>query len=92
MSKKSSPRATFTGRALSPLKLRRLNLGLRQEDLARAVGLNPVSISRLETGLSGTSPKTAAAIARVLGVSVPEIFPGLDLPAEKMEGSRARRG
>lgn len=92
MSNKSSPRATFTGRALSPLKLRRLNLGLRQEDLARLAGINQNRITLYERGIRRPRAKVAAAIARVLGVSVPEVFPGLERPSKKPEVDRARRG
>ena len=90
MSNKSLPHATFTDRVISPLKLRRLGLGLRQLDLGRMAGIPPNLITLYERGVSRPRPEKAAAIADVLDVSVEEIFPDLERPVGEGKASRGR--
>jgi DNA-binding XRE family transcriptional regulator len=59
----------------SPLRLRRLSLGLTVADVARAAGLNRQWVTVLEK--DGASPRwrTALALAEVLGCDPRDIFP-----------------
>ena len=47
----------------------RLDRGIRQMDLARACGLTPSALSRIESGKHQPSGQAALAIARQLGVT-----------------------
>lgn len=58
----------------SALRIYRVAEGLSQVDLAGQVGVDPVTIHRLENGRK-PSKKTANAIAHVLGRPVEAIFP-----------------
>jgi len=78
MPNKFSPRTTFSSRPFSPLKLYRLNRGLRQEDLAQLVGIKQSQITVFESGRRRPSTKIAAAIAGALGLTTREVFPGLE--------------
>ena len=59
----------------SPLRLRRLSLGLKVEDVALAAGLNRQWLTVLEKG--GASPRwtTVLALAEVLDCDPQDIFP-----------------
>jgi putative transcriptional regulator len=45
-----------------------------QEDLAALVGVRATTISRLERGTTGPSFDLARSLARVLGVTVDDLF------------------
>lgn len=51
---------------------RRRALGLSRKALAGAVGLHPATILNIEGGHSGSSPRSRAKLAHVLGFSWPE--------------------
>jgi transcriptional regulator with XRE-family HTH domain len=59
----------------SALRLRRLALGLRQEDVACAVGMTRQWVAILEAGRAVPSWPTAHAIADYLGSDPRELFP-----------------
>ena len=52
----------------------RARLGLKQEDLARLVGVRRETIGNLEKGRYNPSLVLAWNIARVFGVSIEEVF------------------
>lgn len=52
----------------------RRDRGFTQEQLAEAVGLEPVTLSRWETGHRALSLSTLASIAEVLGVSLGDLL------------------
>jgi transcriptional regulator with XRE-family HTH domain len=54
-------------------QLRRLK-GLTQEELAEAINRSVDTISNIERGFSSTRIETAAHLAKVLGVTLPELF------------------
>jgi DNA-binding XRE family transcriptional regulator len=58
-----------------PLRLRRLELGLRQEDVAQIAGLARETIVRLEAGTAEPSWRTATKLARALDCQPDRIFP-----------------
>jgi len=58
----------------SNFKSIRIKAGKSQNELAKLTETTVGTISRLENQLSGTSPKTAKAIATVLGVEFDELF------------------
>jgi transcriptional regulator with XRE-family HTH domain len=60
----------------------RRDRGFTQEQLAEAVGLEPVTLSRWETGHRALSLSTLASIASVLGVSLGDLLDvGRQVPA-----------
>ena len=56
---------------------------LTQEELAKKAGINPVTLSRLETGAHPPRFKTIRALARALKVDPREI----EFPAHRQEAS-----
>ncbi|WP_298207610.1 substrate-binding domain-containing protein [Ferrimicrobium sp.] len=56
------------------IRLVRIGLGLSQQQLATQVGVSRQAIAAIEAGLSDPSLKVAIALARVLRVSVEELF------------------
>ncbi len=48
--------------------------GIKQEDLAEAVGMSVVTISNIETGETDTSVYTLFKIAQALRVHIKELF------------------
>lgn len=61
-----------------PLRIIRVQLGLSQDEVAKAVGTNESLISRLENGHLRDTPGTLrlkARVAEFLGVAIEEIFP-----------------
>jgi len=71
--------------------------GWTQEALSEAVGIEPVTLSRLETGDRALSLSTLAAAAGALGVSlgdlvdVERLAPAADVPADEAEVLRVFR-
>ena len=57
----------------SPVRVWREHRGLTQDALAKAVGVSRGFIGQIETGRAEPSLKTAAAIARVLGVDIDDL-------------------
>lgn len=68
-------------------QLRRLK-NLTQEDLADAIGRSVDTISNIERGFSSTRLDTIAQIAKVLGVSLSEMF---EFSAGQDKGKEHRR-
>ena len=60
----------------SPLRVRRISVGLSQRDLAVLVDRSAAWMHRLEYGKRGAyiTPEDAARIADVLGVEVSDLF------------------
>ena len=56
------------------MKEHRARLGLKQEDLARLVGVRRETIGNLENGKYNPSLKLAMDIAKVFGCTVEELF------------------
>ena len=56
------------------MKEHRARLGLKQEELAKLVGVRRETIGRLEKGLYNPSLKLAMDIAQVFGLTVEEVF------------------
>ncbi len=56
------------------LKEYRAKFNLRQEDLARKVGVRRETISHLEKGKYNSSLKLAFKIAKIFNVSIEELF------------------
>ncbi len=52
--------------------------GVKQDQLARAVGLSRTSITNIERGRQGVQAYLLARIAQVLGRPASELLPGLD--------------
>ena len=59
------------------MKEHRARLGLKQEDLARLVGVRRETIGNLEKGRYNPSLVLAWNIAKVFGVPIEEVFTGL---------------
>ncbi len=73
------PTQTLTRRAGErghPVGVARKRKGLTQQQLADALGVNRVSIARIEAGTQSPSMTTALRIAEVLGESVETLFGG----------------
>jgi transcriptional regulator with XRE-family HTH domain len=77
-----------------PLRLRELReeRGFSQYGLAQESGVGRSTIAALETGERGAHPSTTRALARALGVTVPDLYrdritppPSQDRPAEMSE-------
>lgn len=66
---------------MTPLRERRLALGLGQEVLARAAGVSRQALSALEAGRALPSLANALALARALGTTVEALFGDSDAEA-----------
>jgi transcriptional regulator with XRE-family HTH domain len=80
----------------SPLRLRRLSLGLTQAELAEAAGLSREQVARLEVGESEPRLSTIKRLAGALGCDPALIFPLNDddpasTPGRVEESARTRR-
>ena len=65
----------------SRLRLARQARGFSQQQLAGMAGVSRQAVSALESGLSDPSLRVALALARVLGMTVEEVFgPGTPVP------------
>lgn len=62
-------------RALNVLQLRRLRLGLSQEELAAELGVSRQTVSSIENRQTVPSVRLALAIAGALHATVEELFP-----------------
>ena len=78
-----------------PLRLRELReeRGFSQYDLAQQSGVGRSTIAALETGERGAQPNTVRALARALGVSVPDLYGThiTTLPRQERATQTARR-
>ena len=59
-----------------PVAAARKRKGLTQQQLADALGVNRVSIARIEAGTQSPSMATALRLSEVLGESVDALFAG----------------
>jgi transcriptional regulator with XRE-family HTH domain len=66
---------TALGRRIRDLRAKR---GIRQESLARAAGVSPSYLSRIEAGQREPSPPLLTALARAVGSSVDFLLSGVD--------------
>lgn len=84
---------TTQASTMTPLRIRQLRnaRGLTLEDMAAAIGSDPINISRLERGLQGYTDKTLRAIAKALGVSIVELFSEGELHAGNAYNTEAPR-
>lgn len=57
----------------SRIQAARLARGMTQAELAEAIGIEPITLSRYETGARGASVTTIAMAADVLGVAVGDL-------------------
>lgn len=64
----TQPVAPLVGKTLSPIRRRRLLLGLSQDEVAKAVGCAPSHLSRAENGFTRLSPDVEARLLKVLGM------------------------
>lgn len=62
-------------RTPSPLRLRRLTLGLTQREVARIAGISPEQLSNLETGKADPYLSTVLALADALGCEAADLLP-----------------
>ena len=66
------------------LRAHRAFLGLRQADLAAAIGCSVALISKIEHGSLTPRTHTAALLARAVGRTTVEVFPELEILAEAL--------
>ena len=59
----------------TPLRLRRVILGLSQQKVANAAGISRSAVGQLELGSYEPSPPVKEALARAIGCDVAAIFP-----------------
>lgn len=79
----------------SRIREHRKEKGWAQEDLARHADLRLQTISRMELGLRLASPDSFQKVARALGVSVRDLFEGLDFgpaPLREVGGADSSTG
>lgn len=58
----------------SPLRLRRVALGLSQQDVADQIGVTRPQVSRFESGVAVPDVNEAMAIARVLACEIGDLW------------------
>ena len=56
------------------LRLKRIEAGLNQTDLAQVAGIQQSHISKLERGVSDTTAKSLARIAKALGCPITDLL------------------
>lgn len=71
----------------SPMRRARIAAGILQADLARAIGMGAPRISAYESGALRPSAYTAGIIAKALGASVADLWPG-----QKLSSFRRKAG
>lgn len=76
---------------LDRIRLRREQLGIRQIDLAYAVGVSQSTMSDYETGRTEPNLETLLKIARVLKTSVSWLIREEPIKVITITGSRTRR-
>ncbi len=65
------------------IKARRLELGMRQQDLASAVGVTKSAVSLWEKGETSPTYKMSLKVAKALGMNARDLFYPLEEPEEK---------
>ena len=65
------------------IRARRQELGMRQLDLARAVGVTKSAVSQWERGETHPSYKASSRLAKALGMSERDLFYPLEEAEEK---------
>ena len=65
------------------LRARRLELGMRQQDLASVVGVHKSAVSQWERGETSPTYKMSLKIAKALGMSERDLFYPQEEPGEK---------
>ena len=82
---------TGTSKLHDPDKLRRkrIEAGLNQTGLAEATGIQQSHISKLERGVSDTTPKSLARIAKALGCTVTDLLAEHELAKGAPKGRAA---
>ena len=65
------------------IKARRLELGMRQLDLARAVGVSKSAVSLWEKGETSPTYKISLKVAKALRMNARDLFYPLEDPEEK---------
>ena len=71
------------------LRRKRIEAGLNQPGLAEAAGIQQSHISKLERGVSDTTPPYLARIARVLGCTVADLLAEHELAKGAPKGKAA---
>lgn len=59
---------------MNVLKVARIRKGLKQRDVALAIGLSPCALSLIESGRRGMRPPAAKKLADLLGLSVEQVL------------------
>ena len=65
------------------IKARRLELGMRQQDLASAVGVTKSAVSLWEKGETSPTYKISLKVAKALRMNARDLFYPLEDPEEK---------
>ena len=71
------------------LRLKRIEAGLNQTDLANVTGIQQSHISKLERGASDTTPKSLARIAKALGCTITDLLAEHELAKGTPKGKAA---
>ena len=71
------------------LRLKRIEAGLNQTDLANVTGIQQSHISKLERGASDTTPKSLARIAKALGCTITDLLAEHELAKGAPKGKAA---
>lgn len=71
------------------LRLKRIEAGLNQTDLAQVTGIQQSHISKLERGASDTTPKSLARIAKALGCTITDLLAEHELAKGAPKGKAA---
>jgi len=74
--------------AISRLKLARLELGLRQFDLAKRVGIGENLVSKIETGRTRPSRLIVERLAGILGLKPEDLAADSNNPPERPNSKR----
>ena len=69
------------------LRARRLELGMRQQDLASIVGVHKSAISQWERGETSPTYKMSLKVAKALGMNARDLF----YPLEEVEEQRGQQ-
>ena len=70
------PLSVALGRRVT--SIRQDHVGISQQDLARRMGVSPAYLWRVEDGRQNLSLRTLGRLAKSLGVTLAELFDGVD--------------
>ena len=73
-------------------RMRRTLLGMSQEDVGKASGLNPANLSRIETGAADATVTTQCRLAAGLGWTVFQLWAEAEMVAAKLAERSSREG